>query len=248
MIPAEPRSLCSSRSYAGYAPCGAGGGDFGGGVGFGGGDIWWWRCLCGGGGWVCWWCFCDGGLAWATDDVSLREAFSGYGNVQEGLAWATDDVSLREAFSGYGNVQEARVIVDRESGRSRGFGFVTFEDTEAASAAIQGMDQRELHGRMVRVNYANDRPQGGGGYGGGGYGGNRGGGGYGGGGDGAVGGYGGNSYGSSGGGFGGETQSFGGNDSFSSGGAAGNSFAAEDAPVEGSYRDNDEPDDFAKRA
>ncbi|MFS7994618.1 putative RNA recognition motif domain, nucleotide-binding alpha-beta plait domain superfamily [Helianthus anomalus] len=53
------------------------------------------------------------------------------------------------------------VIMDRETGRSRDFGFVTFADAEAASAAIQAMDQSELHGRTVRVNYANDRPQGG---------------------------------------------------------------------------------------
>ncbi|KAM0003782.1 putative RNA recognition motif domain, nucleotide-binding alpha-beta plait domain superfamily [Helianthus debilis subsp. tardiflorus] len=63
-----------------------------------------------------------------------------------GLAWATDDTSLREAFSAYGEVYEARVIMDRETGRSRGFGFVTFADAETASAAIQAMDQRELHG------------------------------------------------------------------------------------------------------
>lgn len=190
-----------------------------------------------------------------------------------GLAWATDDMSLREAFSAYGEVHEARVIMDRETGRSRGFGFVTYADTEAASAAIQAMDQRELHGRMVRVNYANDRPQGGGGFrggggfggGGGGYGG--GGGGYGGGGyGGGGGGYGGNSYGSGGdggygggsvgGGFGGESQQAagGGGEAFGSGGyggesgGAGGSFGAADGPVEGGYMDNNEPDDFAKRA
>lgn len=180
-----------------------------------------------------------------------------------GLAWATDDQSLKEAFSPYGEVHEARVIMDRETGRSRGFGFVTFGDTEAASAAVQAMDQRELHGRMVRVNYANDRPQGGGGFrGGGGYGGGGGGyggggGGYGGGGyGGGGGGYGGNSYGSGGdggygggnvgGGFGGESQqAAGGGDAYGSGGYGG---GANDGPVEGGYGNNDEPDDFAKRA
>ncbi|KAG9151579.1 hypothetical protein Leryth_021899 [Lithospermum erythrorhizon] len=112
-----------------------------------------------------------------------------------GLAWSTDDTSLREAFSNYGDVAEARVIQDRETGRSRGFGFVTYASEEAASAAIQGLDGQELHGRRVRVNYANDRPRtfsGGGGYGGGGggYGGRN----YG------SGGYGGNTYGEQGGG------------------------------------------------
>ncbi|KAI3761282.1 hypothetical protein L1987_51694 [Smallanthus sonchifolius] len=159
-----------------------------------------------------------------------------------GLAWATDDMSLREAFSTYGEVHEARVIMDRETGRSRGFGFVTFADTEAASAAIQAMDQRELHGRMVRVNYANDRPQGGGFRGGGGYGYGGGGGDYGrntyGGDTTERGGYGGNNYGTTD-GFGGESQTF---------ADSGNTFGDADGQVEGSYRDNDEPDDFAKRA
>ncbi|XP_076934376.1 glycine-rich RNA-binding protein 2, mitochondrial-like [Bidens hawaiensis] len=189
-----------------------------------------------------------------------------------GLAWATDETSLREAFSAYGEVYEARVITDRETGRSRGFGFVTFADSETASAAIQAMDQRELHGRTVRVNFANDRPQGGGGfrggggYGGGGYGG--GGGGYGGGG----GGYGGNSYGLGGGGDVAETGGFGGNtyasggDVAESGGFGGNTFGGgenqnlsggdnfasdvADAPGTGevNYGDYDDSDDFAKRA
>ncbi|KAL8529417.1 hypothetical protein ACS0TY_006738 [Phlomoides rotata] len=127
-----------------------------------------------------------------------------------GLSYNTDDVSLREAFDKYGQVEDVRVIVDRETGRSRGFGFVTFSSTEEASAAIQALDQQELHGRTVRVNYANERPSGGGGFrggsfggGGGGYGGNYGGGGYGGGYSGGGGGGYGNSYGSSGGGYGG---------------------------------------------
>ncbi|KAJ0980177.1 hypothetical protein J5N97_008432 [Dioscorea zingiberensis] len=119
-----------------------------------------------------------------------------------GLSYTTDDNSLREAFSGYGEVVEARVIMDRESGRSRGFGFVTFASGDEASGAITGLDGKDLHGRLIRVNYANDRTGGfgggGGGYGGGGYGGG-GGGGYGGGGSyGGGGGYGGGS----GGGFG----------------------------------------------
>ncbi|KAM7483390.1 hypothetical protein LguiB_007973 [Lonicera macranthoides] len=118
-----------------------------------------------------------------------------------GLAYATDDTSLREAFNKYGEVIEARVIVDRETGRSRGFGFITYATPEDASSAIQALDGQDLHGRMVRVNYATDRPRdsgfgGGGGYGGGGYGGGGGGGSYG----GSGGNYGGGGYGSGGGG------------------------------------------------
>ncbi|OVA02152.1 RNA recognition motif domain [Macleaya cordata] len=57
-----------------------------------------------------------------------------------GLSYGTDDTSLREAFSSYGEVIEARVIMDRETGRSRGFGFVTFTSADEASSAIQAMD------------------------------------------------------------------------------------------------------------
>ncbi|KAI4343963.1 hypothetical protein L6164_011248 [Bauhinia variegata] len=83
-----------------------------------------------------------------------------------GVSYSTDESSLREAFSKYGTVVDARVIVDRETGRSRGFGFVTFTSVEEASSAIQALDQKDLHGRIVRVNYANERPRGfGGGFG-----------------------------------------------------------------------------------
>ncbi|CAN0871125.1 Glycine-rich RNA-binding protein 3, mitochondrial [Linum grandiflorum] len=129
-----------------------------------------------------------------------------------GISYNTDDNSLRDAFAKYGDVLEARVIMDRESGRSRGFGFVTYTSSEEASSAIQALDGQELHGRQVRVNYAAERNRsfgagggggfGGGGYGGGGYGGGGyGGGGYGGGAGGGYGGSGGGGYG--GGGYGG---------------------------------------------
>ena len=66
-----------------------------------------------------------------------------------GLAWATTSESLRKAFEVYGDVAEAKVITDRETGRSRGFGFVTM-----TNAAIAAMDGKELDGRAVRVNEA----------------------------------------------------------------------------------------------
>ncbi|RWR74610.1 glycine-rich RNA-binding protein 2, mitochondrial-like protein [Cinnamomum micranthum f. kanehirae] len=97
-----------------------------------------------------------------------------------GLSYGTDDQSLREAFSSFGDVTEARVINDRDTGRSRGFGFVNFAADESASSALSGMDGQELNGRTIRVSYANERPSGGSrsGYGGGagGYGGGYGGG------------------------------------------------------------------------
>jgi len=107
-----------------------------------------------------------------------------------GLSWGTDDDQLRDAFSEYGPVTEAKVIRDRETGRSRGFGFVTMADGQSAQSAQQAMDGAELDGRTVRVNEAEDRRQGGGGGGGRGRGGGGGGGGRGGGG-GGRGGYGG---------------------------------------------------------
>ena len=100
-----------------------------------------------------------------------------------GLAWATTDDGLRQAFERFGQVAEAKVIMDRETGRSRGFGFVSFNDDGQGSAAMQEMDGGQLDGRTIKVNEAQERaprPGGGGGGGFGGGGGGRGGrGGYG---------------------------------------------------------------------
>ncbi|VAI00853.1 unnamed protein product [Triticum turgidum subsp. durum] len=106
-----------------------------------------------------------------------------------GLAWATDDQSLQNAFSKYGDVIDSKIITDRETGRSRGFGFVTFASDEAMRQAIEAMNGQDLDGRGGGGGYGG----GGGGYGGGrsggggGYG-SRDGGGYGGGGGGGYGG------------------------------------------------------------
>ncbi|KAK3187936.1 hypothetical protein Dsin_027529 [Dipteronia sinensis] len=99
-----------------------------------------------------------------------------------GISFTTDDHSLKEAFSSFGEVVEAKVISDRDTGRSRGFGFVTFSSEDSASTAMSSMDGQELNGRNIRVSYANERPSGprSGGYGGGGGGYSGGGGGYGG--------------------------------------------------------------------
>ncbi|OWM64528.1 glycine-rich RNA-binding protein 3, mitochondrial-like isoform X2 [Punica granatum] len=74
-----------------------------------------------------------------------------------GLSYGTDDISLKEAFSGHGEIVEARVIIDRETGRSRGFGFVSFRSSDEASNAMRGMDGQDLHGRRIRVNYAEEK-------------------------------------------------------------------------------------------
>ena len=73
-----------------------------------------------------------------------------------GLAWATDDHGLKAAFESFGNVTEAKVIADRMTGRSRGFGFVTFDTAEAATEALS-FDGQMLDGRTVRVDKANRR-------------------------------------------------------------------------------------------
>jgi len=73
------------------------------------------------------------------------------------LPFQTDDNELRETFARYGSVASARVITDRETGRSRGFGFVEFDDAAAADEAIRGLDGSELGGRPLRVNEARDR-------------------------------------------------------------------------------------------
>jgi RNA recognition motif-containing protein len=109
------------------------------------------------------------------------------------LSYSVTSSQLQEMFSQYGNVVSAQVIQDRETGRSKGFGFVEMDTDEAAQAAIQGLNEQDNAGRPLRVNEAipkeNRGGGGGGGYGGGGRGGRGGGGGgYGGGGGGGRGG------------------------------------------------------------
>ncbi|XP_027354227.1 glycine-rich RNA-binding protein 2-like [Abrus precatorius] len=87
-----------------------------------------------------------------------------------GLAWATDNDALEKAFSPYGHVVESKVINDRETGRSRGFGFVTFTSEQSMKDAIEGMNGQNLDGRNITVNEAQSRGRSGGGGGGGGYG------------------------------------------------------------------------------
>jgi RNA recognition motif-containing protein len=103
------------------------------------------------------------------------------------LTYQVTETDLEQLFSQFGTVQSAQVIQDRETGRSKGFGFVEMGSDAEAQAAIQGLNEQEHEGRRLTVNEAKPREDrgGGGGYGGGrsgGYGG--GGGGYGGGGGG----------------------------------------------------------------
>jgi cold-inducible RNA-binding protein len=107
-----------------------------------------------------------------------------------GLSWGTTEDGLRAAFERFGSIEEVKVITDRDTGRSRGFGFITFTEDDAAMNAISALDGSELEGRSIKVNEAQERPArsgggggsrggrgGGGGFGGGGGRGGRGGGG-----------------------------------------------------------------------
>lgn len=99
------------------------------------------------------------------------------------LPYSVDDSGLAAIFAGYGTVLSAKVIIDRDTGRSKGFGFVEIEEDDEAKRAIAELHDSDQGGRTLIVNEAKpreDKPRGGGGgYGGG----NRGGGGYGGGGN-----------------------------------------------------------------
>ncbi|GAP37854.1 RNA recognition motif domain-containing protein [Piscinibacter sakaiensis] len=122
------------------------------------------------------------------------------------LAYSVRDDGLHQAFSQFGTVTSAKVMMDRETGRSKGFGFVEMGSDAEAQAAINGMNGQMVDGRAVVVNEARpreDRPGGFGGRGGGGGGYGGGGGGYGGGGRSGGGGYGGGGGGYGGGGGGG---------------------------------------------
>ena len=83
------------------------------------------------------------------------------------LSWGTTDDGLRAAFEAFGAVDDAKVITDRDTGRSRGFGFVTFGNAADAERAREEMDGAQLDGRSINVSEARERaPRGGGGGGG----------------------------------------------------------------------------------
>jgi RNA recognition motif-containing protein len=74
-----------------------------------------------------------------------------------GLNWNTTESELRDAFEKFGAVSEAKIITDRDTGRSRGFGFVTFNDGESSQGAIDEMNGTEFAGRTITVNEARER-------------------------------------------------------------------------------------------
>jgi len=75
------------------------------------------------------------------------------------LSYNTTEDSLRNLFAAYGNVASAKIIIDRDTGNSKGFGFVEMGSDEEASAAIAGTNGTEVDGRQIRVNEAMDKPR-----------------------------------------------------------------------------------------
>lgn len=73
------------------------------------------------------------------------------------LPYSTTDEDLRAAFAPYGSVTSARVVFDRETGRSRGFGFVEMANSSEALAAIEALNQTDMQGRQLRINEARAR-------------------------------------------------------------------------------------------
>ncbi|CAG8430130.1 unnamed protein product [Penicillium salamii] len=92
--------------------------------------------------------------SFSVNSISIKMSKIYIGN----LPWSTDNNKLAEAFSEHGQIVDHIVMTDRETGRSRGFGFVTFSAEEEAQAAIAAMHESELDGRRITVNVANPRP------------------------------------------------------------------------------------------
>jgi RNA recognition motif-containing protein len=75
------------------------------------------------------------------------------------LSYNTTEDGLRNLFSGFGSVTSAKIVFDRETGNSKGFGFIEMSTEEEANAAITGVNGREVDGRQLRVNEAMDKPR-----------------------------------------------------------------------------------------
>lgn len=80
------------------------------------------------------------------------------------LSFNTGDAELNELFAAYGEVTSAKVILDRSTGRSRGFGFVEMASTKEGQTAIEALDNKEVEGRAMSVSVAKEKSDSGGGY------------------------------------------------------------------------------------
>lgn len=75
------------------------------------------------------------------------------------ISWGMDESSLNEAFSSFGEVKSVKIIKDRDTGRSKGFGFVEMANSEEAETVISNFDGKEMDGRPLKVNVAQDKPR-----------------------------------------------------------------------------------------
>jgi len=75
------------------------------------------------------------------------------------LPWALRGKDLKEIFSEYGEVIYAKVILDRETKKSKGFGFIEFAEPEAAAKAVEEMNEAEINGRTIKLDFAVEKPQ-----------------------------------------------------------------------------------------
>jgi hypothetical protein len=98
---------------------------------------------------------CAAGLVYGFSEVEVEmKLFVG------GLSWNTTRETLRAAFEAYGEVADAVVVMDRDTGRSRGFGFVTFANGEDGNKALAALNGATLDGRTIRCNEAQPKPEG----------------------------------------------------------------------------------------
>jgi hypothetical protein len=92
-------------------------------------------------------------------EVFVRERVMSTKIFVGGLRWGMDNNSLKREFERFGAIEEATVVRDRETNRSKGFGFVTFVDETSAQQAINEMNGKEIEGRVVKVDFAQDKPR-----------------------------------------------------------------------------------------
>ena len=96
-------------------------------------------------------------MSWIVDTFDARSKQSEKIHMKlyvGNLSYQLDDASLKDAFEAFGGVVSAKIIMDRESGRSKGFGFVEFSEKSDAEAAIEGLNGKDLMGRNVNVSEA----------------------------------------------------------------------------------------------